>query len=214
MLLGKLLLNKTTITIGVIVLLLIALGIQTERAARLRVGKRLAENEREQAVKFADGLNSTIKQYANKNGELISKTEVLELTLNNAQRLRETERLKFLKQFDGLKRDLRNLEMSGSFEWLIDEDSIPSTEITLPCTDSLNVFKYELIDEFNTIRALVVDTPQVDIRVPFYPILLWERSKKFLWWKVGPKQYSLESFSPNKLVKITKQEIVKVQKKD
>ena len=214
MLLSKLILNRTTVTIGLFVLLLIALWIQTERAARLKAGKRLVENERDQALKFADEQASTIKQYANKNGELITKTEVLELTLSNAQRLRETERLKFLKQFDGLKRDLRNLEMAGSFEWLIDEDSIPSTEITLPCTDSLKVFKYELVDEFNTIRALVVDTPQVDIRVPFYPVLLWERSKKFLWWKVGPKQYSLESYSPNKLVKITKQEIVKVQKKD
>lgn len=206
--------NRTTITIAILVILLAAIGIQTVRASRYKIKATLAENERDQALKFADGLSSTIKQYENRNGELINKTEVLELTLSNAQRLRETERLKFLKQFDGLKRDLRNLEMAGSFEWLIDEDSIPSTEITLPCTDSLNVFKYELIDEFNTIRALVVDTPQVDIRVPFYPILLWERSKKFLWWKVGPKQYSLESFSPNKLVKITKQEIVKVAKKE
>lgn len=214
MLLGKLLLNKTTITIGVIVLLLIALGIQTERAARLRAGKILAENELEQAVKFANVASQTAVEYKNKNGELITKTEVLELSLSNTQKLRETERLKFLKQFDGLKKDIRNLEMAGSFEWLIDEDSVPSTTINIPCTDSLKVFKYELIDEFNTIRALVVDTPQLDIRVPLYPILLWERSKKFLWWKVGPKQYSLESFSPNKLVKITKQEIIKVQKKD
>lgn len=214
MLLSKLTINRTTVTIGVIVLLLIALGIQTERAARLRAGKRIAENERDQALHFADEQTSTIKQYANKNGELITKTEVLELSLSNAQKLRETERLKFLKQFDGLKKDIRNLESAGSFEWLLDEDSVPSTMVIIPCKDSLKVFKYELVNEFNTIRAMVIDTPQVDIRVPFYTSVFWERSKKFLWWKVGPKQYSLESFSPNKLVKITKQEIVKVQKKD
>jgi len=210
MLLSKLVLNRTTIIIGVIVLLVIALGIQTERAARLRAGKRIAENERDQALNFA---NTTITEYKNKNGELISKVEVTELTLNNLQKLRETERLKFLKQFDKLKKDLRNLESAGNFEWLIDEDSIPSIAVTIPCTDSLRAFKYELIDEFNTIRALVIDTPQIDIRVPFYTTVFWERRKKFLWWKVGPKQFTLESFSPNRLVKITKQELIKVEKK-
>lgn len=205
--------TKTKIAVLVGTLVVIALILQSVRIDRLQKLYTTAKTEREQAIKFVTAGKSQLAQYKNSNGILINKTELLELTLSNTQKLADTERLRYLKEFDKLKKDLRNLQNAGSFEWMLVEDSIPFTEVVIPCKDSIKLFHYNLLDEFNHISAMVLDTPKVEIRVPFYTTLLWERRHKFLWWRVGKKEYSVESYTPNKLVKVTKQELISVNKK-
>jgi len=205
--------NRTTITIAVLAILLAALGVQTIRASRFKIKATVAENERDQVATLTNELQSEITKYQNENGNTINQVRTLQLTLDNLERLKESERLSFLKQFANLKKDLRNLENAGSFEWLIDEDSVPSSEVFIPCKDSLKVFHYQLVDEFNTIDAMVLDSPRIEIRVPFYTSVYWQR-KKVLWVRLGRKEYFMESYSPNQLVDITKQELIRVEKKN
>lgn len=200
--------NRTTITIGVLVILLAAIGIQTVRASRYKIKATLAENERDQAVVFATDTKKEVEIYRNKVGVVVTKSEQLELSLANVERLRDTERLQFLKQFDKLKKDLRNLEAAGTFDWLVEEDSIPMVESFVPCPDSIRVFTYRLKDQYNDIEAKVIDTPRFDIRVPINYIDYWERK-----WFLGKKKWYRETTSPNKLIRLEAQESFVVSKK-
>jgi len=200
--------NRTTITIGILVILLAAIGIQTVRASRYKIKATLAENERDQAVVFATDTKKEVEIYRNRVGVVVTKSEQLELSLANVERLRETDRLQFLKQFDRLKKDLRNLEAAGTFDWLVEEDSIPMVETFVPCPDSIRIFTYRLKDQYNDIEAKVVDTPRFDIRVPINYVDYWERK-----WFLGKKKWYRETTSPNKLIRLEAQESFVVSKR-
>jgi len=200
--------NRTTITIGVLVILLAAIGIQTVRASRYKIKATLAENERDQAVVFATDTKKEVEIYRNKVGVVVTKSEQLELSLANVERLRETDRLQFLKQFDKLKKDLRNLEAAGTFDWLVEEDSIPMVESFELCPDSIRVFTFKLKDAYNDIEAKVIDTPRFDIRVPINYVDYWDRK-----WFLGKKKWYRETTSPNKLIRLEAQESFVVSKK-
>jgi hypothetical protein len=200
--------NRTTITIAILVILLAAIGIQTVRASRYKIKATLAENERDQAVVFATDTKKEVEIYRNKVGVVVTKSEQLELSLANVERLRDTERLQFLKQFDKLKKDLRNLEAAGTFDWLVEEDSIPMVESFEPCPDSIKVFTYRLKDQYNDIEAKVIDTPRFDIRVPVQYVDYWDRK-----WIFGKRSWHRETTSPNKLIRLEAQESFVVSKR-
>jgi len=200
--------NLTTITIGILVILLAAIGIQQVMISKFKIRATLAENERDQAVVFATDTKKEVEIYRNKVGVVVTKSEQLELSLANVERLRDTERLQFLKQFDKLKKDLRNLEAAGTFDWLVEEDSIPMSESFVPCPDSIKVFTFKLKDAYNDIEAKVIDTPRFDIRVPINYIDYWERK-----WFLGKKKWYRETTSPNKLIRLEAQESFVVSKK-
>jgi len=200
--------NRTTLTIAILVILLAAIGIQQVMISKFKIRATLAENERDQAVVFATDTKKEVEVYRNKVGVVVTKSEQLELSLANVERLRETDRLQFLKQFDRLKKDLRNLEAAGTFDWLVEEDSIPMVETFVPCPDSIRIFTYRLKDQYNDIEAKVIDTPRFDIRVPINYIDYWERK-----WFLGKKKWYRETTSPNKLIRLEAQESFVVSKR-
>lgn len=200
--------NRTTLTIAILVILLAAIGIQQVMISKFKIRATLAENERDQAVVFATDTKKEVEIYRNKVGVVVTKSEQLELSLANVERLRDTERLQFLKQFDKLKKDLRNLEAAGTFDWLVEEDSIPMVESFEPCPDSIKVFTFKLKDQYNDIEAKVIDTPRFDIRVPINYIDYWERK-----WFLGKKKWYRETTSPNKLIRLEAQESFVVSKR-
>jgi len=207
-------LNVVTIVIAVFIILFVALGVQTYRANRLKEGKRIAEEELSQAIQVANDKSSKLELFVNAYNNEAARSKALTLSLNNVEDLRNSERLKFLAQFAGLKKNLRNLETAGSFEWLILEDSIPAEAFVIPCPeDSIKGVRFKLFDEFNTIDIVAADTPRIEIRVPFYTSVYWQRKNKFLGIRYGKKEYNVESYSPNKLIKITKQDLVRVEKR-
>jgi len=200
--------NRTTITIAILVILLAAIGIQQVMISKFKIRATLAENERDQAVVFATDTKKEVEIYRNKVGVVVTKSEQLELSLANVERLRETDRLQFLKQFDRLKKDLRNLEAAGTFDWLVEEDSIPMVESFELCPDSIRVFTFKLKDAYNDIEAKVIDTPRFDIRVPINYVDYWDRK-----WFLGKKKWYRETTSPNKLIRLEAQESFVVSKK-
>lgn len=206
--LSKLLLNRTTIIIAAFVLLLIYAGIQTERASRFKIGKQLAENERDQAISFATEEKRQVESFRNRNGNLTQRLQEMTLSLANVSKLRDTDRLKFLNENDRLKKDLRNLKNAGKIEVTLDIDSIPFTPEFIPCNDSLKAFRFYHKDEFNLIDALVIDTPVFKFRAPVFTTDYWDRK-----WFLGKKKYWREVTSPNKLVDIELQEYFTVTRK-
>lgn len=188
--------------------LLLLLSIQTFRAERLKDKMEIAERDRDQAITFATNEKKLVESYRNRLGNVVVQVEELNLSLANAVKLRETERLKFLDNFNKLKKDLRNLENAGSFDWLVVEDSIPVTSEVLTCPDSLRVWTYRLKDEWNDIEAKVIDTPRLEIKVPVYYADYWDRK-----WFLGRKHYYRETTSPNKLVSIQAQESIRFSRK-
>lgn len=209
----KLFMNRTTIILVVVVVFLAMLGIQTIRANKFKQDLRVAENERDQAVAFANDSEQKLELYVNSYNQQVAKTKVTELTLENVQRLRESDRLKFLKQFDALKKDLRNLESASSVELNLNKDSVRVQLVNVPCEDSVKMFRYYYHDEFNMIDAIVMENPVIEIRVPVNSVVYWERKKKFLWWRVGAKSWSMEVTSPNPLIQITKADLIRVERK-
>lgn len=199
--------------VAIIILMAISLSVQTCRVNRTIEKLSEAEADKASALQFVNDEKHKTESYINKFNNVVARNKIIDMSLSNLVALRNTERLKHLRQIEGLKKDLKNLESSINVDVEIDEDSIPVTTVYIPCKDSLKVFNYQLIDEFNTINALVVDTPRFQINVPIRSAIYWQRAKKILWFRIGSKQYFIESFSPNKLVKIEEQEVIKVTKR-
>jgi len=208
MMLSKLLINRTTIIIAAFVLLLIYAGIQTERASRFKIGKRLAENERDQAINLATEEKRQVESFRNRNGNLSHRVEQLVISNATLSKLKDTDRVKFLNEIDRLKKDLRNLKNAGKIEVTLNTDSIPFTPKFIPCDDSLKVFRYYYKDEFNLIDALVIDTPVFKSRIPIFTADYWDRK-----WFLGKKTYWREVISPNKKADIELQEYFTVTRK-
>jgi hypothetical protein len=206
-------LNIITTLVTIIIVLCISVSVQTCRVNKVIEEKDIAEASAATAIQFANKSESLTETYSNAYNNQIARTKSIEISLANVQALRNTERLKYLKQFEGLKKDLKNLQEGITVIANINEDSIPVKIVMVPCKDSIKVFQYQLVDEWNSISAMVLDTPKFDIKVPIHSVVYWQRKNKILWFRMGKKQWFIESMSPNHLIQITKQELIRVSKK-
>ena len=193
------------IGITTIVSLMALLSVQSCRLEKAQEQIGNLSEGLEVAAKLGATKSDSVQLYVNRFGEEVAKNEASILELSTLRKMREADRLKFLKQFEGLKKNLRNLENASSVELFLLEDSVPSIVSSLPCKDSIKVFVYSLVDEFNTIQATVIDTPKVEVRVPLYSSVYWQR-KKILGLPIGKKTWKVESYTPNKLVRISRQQ--------
>lgn len=196
----------------IIVILAISVSVQTCRVNKTIEKLEISEADKASAIQFANSEKHITESYINKFNNVVNRTKQIEISLSNVVALRNSERLSYLKQIEGLKKNLKNLETGITIDAGVNEDSIPVKIVYIPCKDSVKVFNYKLVDEFNTISAMVIDTPKFEIKVPIRSVIYWER-KKFLWMRLGPKQYFIESFSPNKLITIEDQELIRITKR-
>jgi len=191
-------------TIGIVVIILIlayAWGV-TQYALKQKEQRELAETERDQAVSFATQQKEEVTRYKNAYNNEVARVKDTQITLDNVNRLIETKELSWLKQFESLNRKYKNLERAASIAMSVNSDSIKVITVTAPCeNDSIKLFRYYIHDEYNFIDAVVLDTPDFEIRVPLHIAYLWER-KKFLGLRIGKKEYFNEVVSPNKLISI------------
>jgi len=188
--------------LGYTIIGLVAITIFLSIRGRVLVKQR--DTARESAKNISNLLTierTNIVTYRNRLGTVVNRTQRLELSLRNVQDLKDTERLKFLAQFEKLKANLKNLQSAGTFEFELERDSLPFSTVYVPCADSLKTFLYEYKDEYNHIKAQVLDTPTFEISVPINYVEYWDRR-----WFLGRKTYYIESTSPNKLIRLVAQE--------
>jgi len=192
---------KTIGIIAIILILIYAWGV-TQYALKQKEEKELAQTERDQAVSIATQTREEVTRYKNAYDNEVARVKDAQITIDNVNRLIETKELSWLKQFESLNRKYKNLEKATSIAMSFRSDSIKRITITAPCeNDSIKLFRFYVHDEYNFIDAVVLDTPDFEIRVPLHIAYLWER-KKFLGLRIGKKEYFNEVVSPNKLISI------------
>jgi hypothetical protein len=206
-------LNRMTGMAGVMIMLFISLSIQTCRVNKISEERDIAEADKATAIQFATGEKNKTEVYINKFNNSVARTKAAEVSLSNVNALRKTDRLEHLKEVEGLKKNLKNLESTATVTAEIKGDKIPFQTVYLPCKDSIKAFHYLLTDKWNNIDAMVLDTPKFDIKVPIQSTVYWKRKTKVLWFRVGKKEWIIESTSPNTLVQITSQDLIKVSKR-
>lgn len=199
---------KNKLIFSAIIFLLLALSVQTYRAQRLKIKYEAVKSDLDNVIELNIAKETELKTYFNKVGDLIYTVSNLEFSLKSVNDLRETEHLQYLSKFEKLKKDLRNVSETGVFEFILEEDKIPNGTTYIPCKDSVKVFEFKLKDEWNNIRAMVVDTPKFSITVPVYYVDNWDRK-----WFLGKKTWERQSMTPNKLVKITAMTVIEVKRK-
>ena len=206
--------NPKNILLVVLVLLIIYSGVQTVRISRLKDGKKIAETERDQFSDLINEKDFVIERYINKHNQEIARVEAITLSHENVIRTKDSEYLKLLNQFEGLKKNYRNLVATASFDMTMFGEGVPEPErVIIPCKDTLRAFKYRVYDDYNNIEILAVEPPKhMDIRIPLDAVINWNREKKFWFIKYGPKVYSMQAYTPNKLVKIDSMRIIRVEK--
>lgn len=195
----KLAFNKVTLFIALIIAVLILIGLWwTERSARIEATKQTKE-----AVRIANHKTEETTFYKNKlSGMEVAVVKQMEISQSNVKSLIETQELKFIKQFDGLRKDYKNLLTAGQFHGHVDTGGIPMTPVDGMICDSVFLYKYK--DEYNDIEAMVIQKPKIEIKVVIDDVITWERKNKFIFkkWRWGEKIYSRQIVSPNKLIKI------------
>lgn len=186
--------------IVIILILLYAWGV-TQYAIDQKEQKETAQTERDQAVAIATQQKEETTFYRNAYNEQVAKVKSTEISLDNVNRLIETKDFDWLKRFNNLKKKYQNLEQASNINISFRGDSVIKRTIYVPCSDTLELFRYYIHDEFNHIDAVVLDTPVFELKAPIYIANFWER-KKFLGLRIGKKEYFLEATTPNKLIRI------------
>lgn len=164
-----------------------------------------AERGRDAAIIMSNGWKKMSTVYKNKLGDEVIKTLALEVNNINLAALRKSDKLAWLNsdKFNGLKKNLSNLQSAESFTTEFEAKDVPEKIKYLPCKDSVKAFSFDLKDEWNDIHAVCLDTPKIEIRDKYYGVIELHRPKgwfwKFQWRKWEPVS---EITNSNKLIKI------------
>lgn len=210
-------LPKTYLTIGmgaVIIVIGTLLFLSEKRSATRKI-------ERDQAVSFALAATDSLKSYRNRNGQLVAKVEVQELTINNLQRLQSDPRLDWIKQIEAVNKRLNNVEqISQITAKVVGDFKIPIRDTIIVTPDSsITIRTFDNQDQWFRLSGVVLpDTIEAIpfVKVNIKTVMLWERerwpSKKF-GLKIGRKEYSVHGMTDNPYATITGMEITEIVKK-
>jgi hypothetical protein len=176
-------------------------------------------NQNGQLVEYAIRDSSKLEFYKNELGKEVAKASTATLDYRLLQRLSHDSELSWLRQFEGLKKSLKNLEAATSVNTRVIAEFKTTTKDTVVRVDSVDhpAFTFENKTEFITETGTVIpDLKQVitrlDISVPLKGVVYWER-KRFLGLKIGKKEWKSEFTSDNPFVKITSVDQILVQRR-
>ncbi len=173
--------------------------------------KYLEQKEQKQNVELL--FSNKVKEleiYKNKKGQEVTKNEVVPLDNNSIKDLVNQGNLQFLKDFEGLKKNYKNLE--NAFQ--IQAKSIDSLRVTLIDTSEVYIdkkgdsikfvahnFNYEDKWANFQLKQYSPDSTifKYDVYVPLDGVLYWKRV-----WFLGKKHYFTEVTSENPYIKINK----------
>jgi hypothetical protein len=160
-----------------------------------------------------------IKTYKNKNDQLVVQTEILELQANTVKDLAKRQELQWLKEFEGLKKNLKNLESGYKLQALA-TDSVKAKLETLQLfsidykgdTIIYKGMQFVYTDEFTTLTAKQLTSDSINVKysvkVPLSGVVYWHRK-----WFLGKKTYKAEVTSSNPNVEISEVLTLKIKPK-
>lgn len=174
-------------------------------------------NGRDVAVAMMGESVSRETFYKNKLGDTVIRAKAYEVNISNLQALAKANDLQWLKKFDWLKRDLKNLKSAQSFDLSFASEEIKSTplsldslfgkgELTLDTTKTYplgGARHFQIKDAWNDIDAIVIGEPKLEIRDRLYAVIYSKRPKAWFWkLKWSKREYWAEASNSNKLIKI------------
>jgi|SRR6476620_4719442 len=160
-----------------------------------------------------------IELYRNHNNQLVAKNEAITLENKSVKDLVKQGNLSFLKDFDNLKKNYKNLEFAYQIQVKISD----SLKGKLNFKDTINIdskgdtvkfkaFKWEVKDKWREVSLKQITPDSVVFKevqnVPLDGVLYWKRK-----WFLGKKRYWAEATSENPHVTIPKLLNLKVGKK-
>jgi len=210
MIILELIKSNGRLLIVVLAILLLAYAGAITTAYNNEVAKRKdTEIGLKSAIELGNKKGFEITTYKNNQGVLVSKITDLQLSNDNLKALRKSDRLYWMNQFKGLKKDNSNLVSATKIDLDFKQKEIPLKPVAINC-DSVKTktFLWQLKDEYNDISATVIDTPKFYVRLPIYEVItLGRRTKKFpseklTLFRYGQREINTEVSTPNKLFEI------------
>lgn len=190
------------IGIAIILVLCTLLASMQQKISKLKI-------EKDQVIKYSLIDESQIIWYKNKLNKETARADVAELSFSNAAKLLTTERLNFIKQFEGVKKNARNINT------VLEVTAKSTTDVELVSRDSLEWELFEFKDEFNNLKVVSKnDTISIThvVEVPLQGAIFWQRKKILGFIRIGKKTYEIHMTSPNPNVHLTNLSSIKVSK--
>lgn len=150
-----------------------------------------------------------VEYYKLENGQLVATKDAAILDLKTVKKLSEDKDLQWIEQFEGIKKNLRNLETATQIntETIASmKGNITDTVVVVDSTEH-KAFSFDNSDKWMEVKGVVIpDLKTVDtfvkVQVPIEGVMFWKR-KKVLGLRIGGKEWSSEFTSPNPYTKIT-----------
>lgn len=192
----------TKYLILIIVVLAIAGSIFFNRWLVLR-------EQNKQITQYAIQKSMEVEYYKLENGQLVATKDAAILDLKTVKKLSEDKDLQWIKQFEGIKKNLRNLETATQIntETIASmKGNITDTVVVVDSTEH-RAFSFDNSDKWMEVKGVVIpDLKTVDtfikVQVPIEGVMFWKR-KKVVGLRIGSKEWSSEFTSPNPYTKIT-----------
>lgn len=212
----KIPINKTTVGITIILLLLTYSGIQTYRAYSFKESYLFEQNEKENVQKAYSQSMAEVEIYKNRFNHFVTRNEALELDNKNLSTMVKEGYLKHLKELEGVKKNLKNVE----FVYRITAKALDSAMVKLKDTTKIYVdvkgdTVYYRVSEFHhKDQWAQIDEEQISpfeskvtysVTVPLTGAMFWDRK-----WFLGKKSYWGEATSENPHVTIPELVNIKV----
>lgn len=177
------------------------------------------KDEKKQLSDFIKSKDDSIQTYTNDLSEKVLRIRAQELTIRNLKALHESSDLKWLEQFEGLKKNYRNLEDGIRLEFNILKRQVSNNRDTTIINlkgDTTRAYVSNYYDEYNSIKCLATkDTTlhQINIKVPADAVIYWRRKHKLLFIRYGQKEYTGEATSKNPWARITGLNVIRVERR-
>lgn len=172
----------------------------------------ILRNEKEELVNFSVSDARTIQWYKNNQGRQTAKITVLDLSNRNLRALKQSDKIKWIKQFKGVKNNLRNVDEINSIDLEFDKTfRVPLSSDTTPA-DTDNGFlspqgsrSFAYHDSLNSVIGVIRgDTAilKLSIDATLQGAIYWQRNR-FLGLRIGRKRWfnELTCLNPNVTIK-------------
>jgi hypothetical protein len=151
-----------------------------------------------------DSTKQETRFYKNEYSKQVAFNQNVEMSLEALKDLQKANKLEFLKQFEGLKKNLKNLESATQIESKIEgtAKAILKDTIIKEYHPIENVKHFRYVDNETFIKGIVIkDSVFLDYRMNMNldVVVLWERK-----WFLGKKQYKVQATSRSEKVDILK----------
>lgn len=167
-----------------------------------------AEGQVTQLTDYVKVKDAETEHYKNQYGRQVAKTDALQIDFDTFKKISSDKDLEWIQQFEGVKKSLKNLEVTTQVNAKAVADfKLTGTDTTIMVDGkSTPGFNFGVDDQWLKVEGIVLPETKyvqalVEVNVPIEGVLYWQR-KKILGLRIGKKTWKSEFTSPNPHVTI------------